>query len=735
MADDRVHQLPRVALNMKQLLQNMRDGKALVLDVPIPHVQPGTALVRTAASLVSVGTERMVIEFAEKSLVAKARSRPDLVLQVVDKARREGILPTIKAAFNRLDQPLALGYSSSGTIIALGKGLEGYKVGDRVACAGSGYAVHAEYAIVPKNLLTPLPPEVDFETAAFSTLGAIALQGFRLAEAQIGENVAVIGLGLLGLLSVAIAHAAGCRVFGIDLDPLRAALGEQFGAKTTTRAQAESAGMSFTKDNGFDTVLICAATSSNDPVELAGQIARDQGKVVAVGAVGMDIPRRVYFDKELSFQVSRSYGPGRYDPNYEEKGQDYPIGYVRWTEGRNLDAFVNLLATKQIDVTPLITHRFPIDDSPQAYDLITGKGSEPFLGILLTYALSESRAMEKEIKLDIAHKVSNIRGELSLGVLGAGNYARAVFLPVIKKAGGIHPKGIVSASGLNASHAAKKYGYEFVSSSNLDILENPEIDIVVILTRHQHHAHQVQVALRHGKHVYCEKPLALNKQELEQITSALASESAQLLMVGYNRRFAPLTQKLKGFFEGRGEPMFIQYRVNAGYLPETHWLHDPKQGGGRIIGEGCHFVDFLTHLVGTLPANVIAQGLPDAGRYHSDNLLLTYTFPDGSLGSISYLANGDKSVAKERLEIFCEGKVAILDDFRNLELVFQGQRKKNKSPLGQDKGHQNAWEAFLHSVQNGGPPPIPYDEMIGVSLATFAANDSLRLNEQVSIDL
>jgi threonine dehydrogenase-like Zn-dependent dehydrogenase len=370
---------------MKQLLQNLRDGKTIVAEAPVPTPRPGTALVRTAASLVSAGTERTLVEFAEKSLVGKAQSRPDLVRQVLDKARREGLLTTIEAAFNKLDQPMPLGYSSAGTIAAVGPGLEGFQVGDRVACAGGGYAVHAEYAIVPGNLLAKLPPQVEFEAAAFTTLGAIALHGFRLAQPQLGERVAIIGLGLLGLLTVGIARAAGCQVFGVDLDPQRVALAESQGAKAVIRSEAETAGAAFSHGRGFDAVLVCADARSNDPIELAGALARDRGRVVAVGAFGLDIPRKTYFEKEIHFQVSRSYGPGRYDPAYEEGGQDYPIGYVRWTEGRNLEAIVDLLASGALDVAPLISHRFAIEDAPQAYDLITGKTREPFLGVLLTY--------------------------------------------------------------------------------------------------------------------------------------------------------------------------------------------------------------------------------------------------------------------------------------------------------------------------------------------------------------
>ena len=418
---------------MKQLLQNMRDGKALVAEVPAPAVRRGTALVATAASLVSAGTERMVVEFAEKSLVGKARSRPDLLRQVLDKARREGLLPTLQAAFNRLDQPMALGYSSAGTILAVGEGLQGFQVGDRVACAGGGYAVHAEYAVVPQNLLAKLPDNVDFESAAFTTLGAIALHGFRLAHPQVDERVAVIGLGLLGLLAAGIARAAGCAVFGVDLSPQRVELARRMGVEAVLRADAENAATAYTSARGFDVVLICADARSNDPIELAGLLARDRGQVVAIGAVGLNIPRTLYYNKEINFQVSRSYGPGRYDPDYEERGQDYPAGYVRWTEGRNLEAIVDLLAMGRLDVTPLISHRFPIQQAAEAYQLITGKLNQPFLGVLLTYPQDNAAVPARRVDLAARAPAVALTGEPVLGVLGAGNYASAVFLPAEPK--------------------------------------------------------------------------------------------------------------------------------------------------------------------------------------------------------------------------------------------------------------------------------------------------------------
>ncbi len=716
---------------MKQLLQYLRNGKIEVVDVPTPSVRTGTALVRTAASLISAGTERSVVEFGGKNLLAKARSRPDLVRQVLDKARREGPLSTLETVLNRLDQPMALGYSSAGTIEALGAGMEGFKVGDRVACAGGGFAVHAEYGVVPRNLLVALPPQVDLESAAFTTLGAIALQGFRLAEPQVGDRIAIIGLGLLGLLTVGIARAAGCHVFGIDLDARRIALGKAMGAHAVARSGAEEAGRAFSQGRGFDAVLICADTRANDPVELAGVLARDRGKVVVVGAVGLNLPRKNYYEKELQFIVSRSYGPGRYDAEYEEKGRDYPYGYVRWTEGRNMQAVVDLLASGALDVRPLITHRFPIEQAGEAYQVITGKSGQPFLGVLLTYPQPTNEPRERKVVLK--PEIKAVSGQPGLGVLGAGNYATAVFLPVVARTGGIDPVGIATGSGLSARHAATRFGYGFASSQEEDILDNERVQIVAILTRHNQHARQVVAACQAGKHVFCEKPLALNMDELEAIQTALENHPQSLLMVGFNRRFAPLTHRLVEFIGRRSEPLVVHYRVNAGYIPLSHWVHDPAQGGGRIIGEGCHFIDYLTFLIGELPVKVHTYGIPDGERYCEDNVVMNFLFADGSVGMVSYLANGDKSFPKERVEVFCGGRVAVLDDFRSLELVQDGQRKTTTSRLRQDKGHQAAWLAFLQAVKSGGEPPIPYPQLFGVTRASFAALKSLRQREEITV--
>lgn len=727
---------------MKQLIQNIKNGKTTIEDVPVPTPRDGQALVKVSASLVSAGTERMVVEFAEKSLVGKARSRPDLVKQVLDKAKREGIAPTLQAAFNRLDQPMALGYSSAGTIVALGKNMQGFKVGQRVACAGATYAVHAEYNLVPKNLLTPLPKNVDFESAAFTTLGAIALHGFRLAQTQIGENVAVIGLGLLGLLTIQIADAAGCNVLGIDLDPERVKLASSLGLQAVTRPEAEACASALSLNRGFDAVIICADTSSNDPIQLAGVISKDRGRVVATGAVGLNIPRKIYYEKEISFINSRSYGPGRYDANYEEGGNDYPFGYVRWTEGRNFQAIVDLLSSGKLKVKNLITHRFPIEKGVQAYEVITGKRKEPFLGVLLKYETSDKKQeTSKRIEFPLVTRHSSL---ITLGVLGAGLYANSTLLPVIKNNKDFQLIGIASAGGLHAQQAGKKFGFQYATSADDEIINDKNINTVAILTRHDSHADLIIKALKAGKHVFVEKPLAIDVAGLNKVIKQLTRDHRPqtvkhgqssaihgLLTVGFNRRFSPHAQSLKSQISSLREPKYLHYRINAGYIPLNHWTQDPHIGGGRIIGEACHFIDLITYLVGSSPISVHAVALPNNGKYSDDNVSMTFTFPDGSIGVVDYLANGDKSLPKERLEVFCEGMVAVLDDYVSLAVTKDGKKKEER--IAQDKGWRNEMTAFAKAIKEGKEPPIPYEQLIGVAKASFAAAESIKSKQIIEI--
>jgi len=718
---------------MKQLLQNVKEGRAEVVEVPVPAIKPGHILVKNFTSVVSSGTERMVVEFAEKNLLMKAKSRPDLVKQILDKAQREGVVQTIQSALNRLDTPMALGYSSAGEVVLVGDGIEGIVPGDRVACAGSGYASHAEYVLIPKNLFAKIPENVNYEEAAFSTLGAISLHGFRLASPQLGEKVAIIGLGLLGLMMVDICQAAGLKVFGIDLDDTRVEMAKKKGVVASSRELAHDLGMNFSDNLGFDVIFICADTKSNDPVDLAGMLARDKGTVVAVGAVGLEIPRKQYYEKELTFLISRSYGPGRYDQEYEENGKDYPYGYVRWTEGRNLSAILELISSKQLDVKSLITHRFQIEEGGKAYETITGKNLDNFLGVVIQYPENKIESSSNRI-VKLSNEPDNINiDKIRIGVLGAGLYAGAVFLPIIQKSSSIERLGICSAKGLNAKQLAHKFNYKFACSDENQIFESNDINTVVILTRHNDHARQIIRGLELGMNIYCEKPIGISIEELLKIKGAFEN-SRSTLMVGFNRRFSPFIQKTKEFLNKSPEPKRIHYRVNAGLLPLNHWLHDHNQGGGRIIGEGCHFIDLCLFLAESRPVSVHTVGLPNLGKYKDDNVIITIKFEDGSIATIDYLANGDKSVEKESLEIFSGGRVIQLLDYRKLILVTHGKRSIFHSRLRQDKGHSIAWNEFINSIENKKQSPIPFEDLFISSLTTFAARESYLSKNEIFLN-
>lgn len=718
---------------MKQVIQSFKTGDLVVQDVPTPTLRPQGILVRNAVSLVSAGTERMVVDFAEKNLIQKARERPDLVRQVIDKAQREGIVTTFESVRNRLDQPLALGYSTAGIVVDVGSQVTGYKVGDRVACAGGGYASHAEMIYVPRTLAVKLPDNVSFEVGAFATVSAIALQGIRQAEVTVGQNVAVVGLGLLGQIAIQILKASGCRVMGIDLDDSRVQLAIQCGADFACRndvaiAQSET----FTNGYGFDSVILTAATVSNGPTELAGDIARDRAIISAVGAFGMNIPRKVYYEKELDFRLSRSYGPGRYDPAYEDKGQDYPIGYVRWTEQRNMETFIQLSASGSINLDPLITHRFPIGEAEKAYNVITGKTEESFLGVLITYDT------EKTIANKVAIQTKTIdnspRSGVRIGLIGAGNYTNSTLLPAMKNIDDLHFVGIMSGSGMTARTTGDKFGFQFCTSDFSDLINNVEIDWIVISTRHNLHAEQAIEAMNAGKNVYVEKPLALNEDELRKVIQTQQLTQKQLL-VGFNRRFAPMVVSMRDFLKDHTRPLIATYRINAGYIPNDHWTQDPEIGGGRIIGEGCHFIDLLQFLIGASPKTVRTNGIHNASGIVGDEVIITLTFADGSIGNVIYAAGGDKAFGKERIEIIGDGRVAILDDYRELELVYNGKRQRQKERFRPSKGHRQEWETLMQTVKTGEMPPISVDEIISSHLATFAAIESLRTVEEVNIDI
>ncbi len=713
---------------MKQLLQSVSGGGAAVADIPAPRAGRGELLVRVRASLVSAGTERIAVEFAGKNLLQKAIARPDLVRQLIARARRDGILSTAEVVRSRLDADLALGYSNAGMVIEVGEGIGDFRVGDRVACAGLGYASHAEIIRVPRNLAARLPSrssgeEIDFEEAAFTTLGAIALQAIRLAQPQLGETVAVIGLGLVGVLTVQLLRAAGCSVIGMDLADDRCRLAEQLGcsAVASDASSMRSQIAAQTRGAGADAVIITAATASNAPVELAGEIARDRGRVVAVGAVALEIPRKPYYEKELSFYISRSYGPGRYDPEYEQRGHDYPIGYVRWTENRNLQAFLQLLAENRVDVRRLITHRFPIAQATGAYELISSKTSEPFLGVLITYPEDAPLVRRVDLRPVPLRAAAN---RVSVGVIGAGTVANGVLLPAMRAAAGTELVGVCTMSGTSAHRAASRMGFRYCTTDEQEILGDPSINTVVIATRHNLHAPQVVAALNAGKHVFCEKPLCLSREELAGIARAHASAS-RLLMVGFNRRFAPLALKMRSAIAATSEPLLVHYRVNAGFLPSTHWTQTADEGGGRIVGEVCHFVDLISFLTDSTVASVNAAALPNGGRYSNDNVTMTLQMQNGSVATILYAANGDTAFPKERVEVFGGGRVAVLDNFRSLEIVSGGRRRVTRSRLYQDKGHRLEWDAFAAAVRGERTVPITFEQIVNTSLATFAIVEAM----------
>ncbi len=788
---------------MKQLLQDARTGELQIAEVPAPQLLPGCVLVRVAASLVSAGTERASAEFAGKSLLAKAKARPDLVRDVMAKLRRDGLASTLEAVRSRLDQPQSVGYSSAGEVVAVGDGVAGIDVGDRVACAGAGYAVHAEFACVPRLLVAKIPEKssqisgdlfsvetrraaspqteqraspprnVSNEEAAFGTVGAICLHGIRTAEVALGDTVAVIGLGLLGQITVQLLKAAGCRVFGMDLLRQRADLAIGSGAEAACTSAREFRDLCFQKTGGrgVDSVLITAETASSEPVNLAAELTRDRAIVVAVGTVGMDLQRKLYYEKELDFRISRSYGPGRYDAAYEQKGRDYPIGQVRWTETRNLEAFLQFIADGKLNLPSLITHRFPMDQATRAYGLITGSTGEPFLAALITYEGGKSGSIPNLSERISVGTVANSSGSIGLGVLGAGSFAQNTLLPALKQIHGVSFIGVCNATGPRSRNAAEKFGFSYCSNSEAELLQDPTINAVLIATRHNLHASQALAALQAGKAVFCEKPLCLNEAELAALvraaspseasrpvwgrtpspvqaerSSAVASgqsssvsarvePKAPLLMVGFNRRFAPMAVQLKQFLSEIHEPLAIHYRVNAGYLPADHWVNDPEQGGGRILGEVCHFVDFLCYLAAACPVEVQAQTVGSPGQYSMDNVVASLKFANGTLGTIGYLANGDKSASKERVEVFGGGSVAILADFRRLELVRNGRKQITRARWGQDKGHKAEMQAFVDALRGKTSPPIPLEQIVGSTLATLRLQNSCQTGQPLAVQL
>ena len=709
---------------MKQVLQNRKTGRPFVGEVPVPALQKGRVLVRTVASLISAGTERAAVELVSKGLVQEARQRPDLVKAVVTKVKNEGLLNTFASVRDKMAASQALGYSAAGIVSAVAQDVTEFQVGDRVACAGVGFASHAEVLSVPKNLCVHLPESVSFESGAYGTLGAIALQGVRLAEPTLGESVVVIGLGLVGQLTVQLLKANGCRVFGLDLDQRRISLALELGADKALVSNEEAAKEidAWTRGHGADAVLITAASDSNQPVELAARVSRLKGRVIVVGMTGMNIPRQPFFSRELKLIISMSYGPGRYDPEYEERGHDYPLPYVRWTEKRNIESFLQLVGDKRVNVEQLTTHRFPIADAEQAYQLISGDVQEPYLGVVLNY--DPEAEVVRRISLGAAPATRKPAKSIVLGVIGAGGYVPAMLLPHFKTEG-VEFRSIATASGISAHDVGKRFGFTYAVSSADEVLDDASVNLVVIGTRHDTHAELARKALESHKHVFVEKPLALNDDELDSVFKA-AQNSNGKLMVGFNRRFSPLAQRAKDFFADRDTPLSILYRVNAGRVPKEHWIQHPEEGG-RIIGEVCHFIDFMQFLTGAPPVFVFAESVraKSSKIVDADSVFITLRFADGSTGAVAYLSEGDKTLAKERVEIFGAGRVFVLDDFRRATLYKDG-REEQVTLKAQDKGQQAQVRAVCASVLRGGEAPIALEELAATSRTTFRVLDSLR---------
>ena len=706
---------------MKQILQSLKTGATEVADVPCPAAKRGQLLIRTSRTLVSVGTERMLVDFGKAGWIEKARQQPDKVRMVLDKMKTDGIMPTIEAVFNKLDQPLPLGYCNIGTVVEVGAGVVGFEVGDRVASNGK----HAEMVSVPINLCAKVPVGVSDEEAAFTVLGAIALQGIRLVQPTLGEAVVVTGMGLIGIVTTQLLRAHGCRVLGIDFDPKKLEIARRFGAETVDLSAGQdpvAAAEQFSRGRGVDAVIVTAATKSNEPMHQAALMCRKRGRIVLVGVTGLELSRDDFFKKEITFQVSCSYGPGRYDPNYEEKGQDYPVGYVRWTEQRNLEAVLDMMADGRLDVKSLISHRFAVQNAEKAYEVVGG--SEPSLGILLEYSSSAAIGRdptERTVLLDrAARDHSRGDGHASVSFIGAGNYATGVLIKAFKETGA-RLRTVASSAGVSGVHAGRKYGFEETTTDTEKLFADAETNAIVITTRHDSHAGFVLKAIAGGKHVFVEKPLCLTLDELSQIERAAESAHTKtLLMVGFNRRFAPQVQRVRELLKGSIGPKAFVMTVNAGAIPAEHWTQDAEEGGGRIIGEGCHFIDLLRFLAGSPIESHTSVSMKSST---GDTVTINLKFADGSLGTVHYFANGNKAFPKERLEVFAGGAVLQLDNFRKLKgFGWKGFSKMNL--WKQDKGQRACAAAFVHAVNDGGAPPIPWNEIIEVARVSIEIAES-----------
>ena len=737
---------------MKQILQSFKTGEMWLADVPAPLCPAKGAVVRTAASFVSAGTERMLAEFARKGLVGKALQMPDQVRKVLRKMKTEGVFATLEKVQAKLDQPIPLGYSSAGVVVEAGRD-SGFAVGDRVACGGAGFANHAECNAVPRNLIARIPDGVSFADASCATVGAIALQGVRQCEVRLGETVAVIGLGLMGILAVQMLKASGCRVIGFDPNAARCRLAEELGCDRAVSGNLADEALAFSEGHGVDAVLITAATHSDEPVTVAAEISKKKGRVVATGLVGMNLPRDAYYKKEIDFRLSCSYGPGRYDPVYEEQGVDYPFGYVRWTEQRNMAAFLQLVAEGKVTPSRLVTHRFPFDDALDAYQLLLGVRKEPYLGIVLEYgdqgkavADAASASLPKR-RVDFTPRLARSTSPVeTVGVsfIGCGNFAKAVLLPTLKKTTDVWLRGICTASGMSCGETGRKEGFAFAATDQGEVLKDAETNLVLVTTRHDLHAAQIAAAVAADKYVFSEKPLCIDEAQLNELINGVgesvgreedSTRSTRLtkIMVGFNRRFSPHAKLLKDYFAKRTQPLVMHYRVNAGAIPKDVWIQDPAVGGGRMVGEGCHFIDFMRFVCGAPVTKVQALCVQTANAAETpeDSISVNLQFADGSVGTLEYVAFGDTALPKERCEIHGEGSTAVMDNF--CTTVCSGKLGKRKLKGRQQKGFAEELAATVAAVKAGAAMPIAWCEIENVTRATFAVLKAVKSGESEAV--
>ena len=712
---------------MKQLIQSLKTGETILEEIPVPNVGRGSVLIQTSHSLVSLGTERMLVEFGKASIIEKARQQHDKVSQVLDKIKTDGLMPTLEAVFNKLGQPIPLGYCNVGEVIAIGDGVSDFTIGERVASNGP----HAEVVSVPKNLVAKIPESVSNEDATFTIIGSIGLQGIRLLKPSLGETIVVIGLGLIGLITCQLLKANGCSVVGIDVDQTKCDLAKKWGIKTlnpVTTNPVKSV-MDLTHNYGADGVLITASTKSNDVISQAAQMSRKRGRIILVGVVGLDINRTDFYEKELSFQVSCSYGPGRHDDSYEQKGIDYPLSYVRWTEKRNFEAILEAIKNGSLNVKELITERVPLEDYNQIYENIDSGNS--IASLLIYPGLSNHELETKTITLNDS---SFSRQKGVVGIIGAGNFTNMTVLPSLKGSGA-HLKTIASSGGVSGTQLAKKYGIAQSTTDYKEILNDNDIDTVVITTRHDSHAKLVIESLNAGKNTFVEKPLALNHDELNQILKVYNNQkqiaNSLQLSVGFNRRFSPHLQKVKQSLGQNGGAINIIATMNAGFIPKDHWVHDLESGGGRIIGEACHLIDVCVFLSGSLVESVCMNNLGESSDSVTDNASILLKFQNGSNAVINYFSNGSKKYSKERVEVYSQERTWIVDNYRKTEAFGVNGFRTLKTKM--DKGHKNQFHELIQRTQNGGKPLIPIDEIINVTQASFAAIESMETRKWIKV--